>query len=117
DTRKLKRVLNLDAENGQVEVEAGILWPQLVADLLRIQKGRPNPWGIRQKQTGADRLSLGGALSANVHGRGLRMLPIIGDVESFVLVDADANTCRRSRTENPELFRLAIGGYGLFGAI
>ena len=81
------------------------------------QDGRPRQWGIAQKQTGADRLTIGGALAANVHGRGLKMKPFIADVESFVLVDArgDARTC--SRTENAELFRLAIGGYGLFGVI
>ena len=45
-------------------------------------------WGIVQKQTGADRLTIGGALSANIHGRGLRLRPIIADVESFDLVDA-----------------------------
>ena len=52
-----------------------------------------------------------------MHGRGLKMKPFIADVESFVLIDAqgEARTC--SRTENAELFRLAIGGYGLFGAI
>ncbi|PYN93907.1 MAG: hypothetical protein DMD91_29110, partial [Candidatus Rokuibacteriota bacterium] len=43
--------------------------------------------------------------------------PIIQDVEAFTLVDAsgDVHTC--SRRENPELFRLAIGGYGLVGLI
>src|SRR5207247_1731368 len=63
------------------------------------------------------RLCLGGALSANVHGRGLSMKPIIDDVESFVLVDAEGEVRTCSRTENAELFRLAIGGYGLFGVI
>ena len=58
-----------------------------------------------------------GALAANVHGRGLAMTPFIGDVESFVLVDAAGEARRCSRTENADLFRLAIGGYGLFGAI
>jgi FAD/FMN-containing dehydrogenase len=117
DTRKMARVRRLDAEKGLVEVEAGIQWPQLVTELVKMQEGRPKQWGIRQKQTGADRLCLGGALSANVHGRGLRMKPIIDDVEAFVLVDAngEARTC--SRTRNRELFRLAIGGYGLFGII
>jgi FAD/FMN-containing dehydrogenase len=38
-------------------------------------------------------------------------------VESFILVDADGNRRRCSRHEAPELFRLAIGGYGLFGII
>src|SRR6185295_10054823 len=33
------------------------------------------------------------------------------------LVDAEGATRRCSRSENPELFRLAIGGYGLFGVI
>lgn len=70
-----------------------------------------------QKQTGADRLSLGGALAANVHGRGLSFRPIVQDVEAFTLVDARGEALRCSRTENEQLFALAIGGYGLFGVI
>ena len=66
DLRPFRRVLGLDAEAGIVEVEAGIQWPDLVGWLLEIQAGRPRQWGIAQKQTGADRLSLGGALAANV---------------------------------------------------
>ncbi|RPI56818.1 MAG: FAD-binding oxidoreductase, partial [Acidobacteria bacterium] len=95
----------------------GIMWPALVGHLLKAQAGQPRQWGIRQKQTGADRLTIGGALAANVHGRGLRMKPFIDDVESFELVDARGERRTCSRTENTELFRLAIGGYGLFGVI
>ena len=40
-------------------------------------------WGIAQKQTGADRLSLGGAVSANAHGRGLNMKPMIAIIPSI----------------------------------
>jgi FAD/FMN-containing dehydrogenase len=117
DTRRLARVLHLDQEKGIVELEAGIQWPELIDQLLRMQQGQAQQWGIRQKQTGADRLCLGGALASNVHGRGLSMKPIIGDVESFVLVDAAGNLRECSRHENTELFRLVIGGYGLFGVI
>lgn len=117
DTRGMKRILSLDAESGLVEAEAGIQWPDLIAGLLARQEGRDRQWGIAQKQTGADRLTLGGALAANVHGRGLAMKPIVGDVESFVLLDAAGETRRCSRTENAELFRLAVGGYGLFGIV
>ena len=74
-------------------------------------------WSIIQKQTGADRLSIGGALAANGHGRGLSYAPIVQDVESLELVDAQGNLVHCSRTENHELFSLAIGGYGLFGVI
>ncbi len=117
DIRKLRRIHSLDRAQGTVEVDSGIMWPDLVDYLLKAQAGQPRQWGIRQKQTGADRLTIGGALAANVHGRGLKMKPFIDDVESFVLIDARGESRRCSRTENAELFRLAIGGYGLFGVI
>lgn len=117
DMRGLKRVLAFDRERGLIDVEAGIQWPDLFAYLTSVQQGSPRPWTFAQKQTGADRLTLGGCLAANVHGRGLKMKPFIGDVESFTLVDARGVVRTCSRTENAELFRLAIGGYGLFGAI
>ena len=117
DMRQMNKVLNFDPDQGHVEVEAGIQWPALIADLIEIQVGQSQQWGIAQKQTGADRLSIGGALAANVHGRGLQMKPMIADVESFDLIDTngDLHTCNRQ--ENAELFKLAIGGYGVFGII
>lgn len=117
DTTALDRVLWFDSAAGLIEVEAGIQWPALMKSLSDMQNGAYRRWGIVQKQTGADRLSLGGALSANVHGRGLRFRPIVQDVESFTLIDARGDLIVCSRHENPELFRLAIGGYGLFGVI
>jgi len=117
DIRKLNRILRLDRDSGVLEVEAGIEWPDLIDGYLGLQRGQAKSWGIAQKQTGADRITLAGTIAANAHGRGLKMKPFIGDVESFVFVDASgaARTC--SRTENPELFNLVHGGYGLFGII
>ena len=117
DMGGMTRVLDFDPDAGLVECEAGIQWPELMDHLARLQDGHRPQWGIAQKQTGADRLSLGGALAANVHGRGLTMKPLIDDVAAFVLIGADGEAYRCSRTENPDLFRLAIGGYGLFGPI
>ena len=117
DTRGLNRILELDAERGLLRVEAGMMWDDLVRGLSGMQQRNDRRWSIVQKQTGADRLSVGGALAANGHGRGLTYKPIVQDVESFELVDADGNLRRCSRTENTELFSLAIGGYGLFGVI
>src|SRR5688572_2544309 len=54
DTRPMKRILDLDAERGVVEAEAGIQWPELVDGLIAMQQGAARPWGIVQKQTGAD---------------------------------------------------------------
>ncbi len=117
DTAALAGTLDLDDELGQVEAGAGLRWPELHARLQELQADDPpGPrWGIRQKQSGADRLSLGGALAANAHSRRLRSRPIVEDVEAFTLIDAEGHARRCSRTENPDLFGLAIGGYGLFG--
>jgi FAD/FMN-containing dehydrogenase len=117
DTRQLNRVLDLNLERGTIDVQAGAFWPQLISEYLRRQKGQRQQWGIAQKQTGADNLSIGGTLSANAHGRGLTMMPFVSNIESFTLVNADGELVTCSRHQNAELFRLAIGGYGLFGIV
>jgi FAD/FMN-containing dehydrogenase len=117
DIRTLNRVLHLDRETGILEVESGIEWPELIEGYLALQKDDVAGWGIAQKQTGADRITIAGTIAANAHGRGLRMRPFISDVESFVLVDAAGTPRNCSRTENAELFRLVHGGYGLFGVV
>src|ERR1700683_2017134 len=117
DIRGLNRVLNLERKNGILQVDAGSEWPDLMAGYLALEDGGGQTWGIAQKQAGADRLTIAGTIAANAHGRGLKMKPFVSDVESFILVDAmgTAHTC--SRAENPELFRLVHGGYGLFGVV
>lgn len=117
DTRGMSRILGFDRERGWLRVEAGIEWPELIAGYLAQQQDGGPQWGIAQKQTGADRLTLGGTLSANAHGRGLTLPPIINDVEVFQLLKADGTRVACSRQENADLFALAIGGYGLFGII
>jgi FAD/FMN-containing dehydrogenase len=117
ETVAMNRVLHFDRTRGLIEVESGMEWPELIDYLLAHQQGDSRQWGIRQKQTGADKLTMGGALSANIHGRGLRMRPFIDDIESFTLLDASGKSQVCSRSQNPELFKLAIGGYGLFGPV
>ena len=116
DTSGLDRVLSFDGGTGLLQIEAGIHWDTLVRWTIEHQPD-PARWGIAQKQTGANRISLGGSLAANVHGRGLARPPLVADVEAFVLVDARGEVLTCSRTEHPDLFRLAIGGYGLFGVV
>jgi FAD/FMN-containing dehydrogenase len=117
DMRGMNRLLAFDDERGVITVEGGMEWPELIGHLTTMQEGRTRQWGIVQKQTGADRLSVGGALSCNAHGRGLNLKPIVSQVQAFDLVGPDGTVRRCSRADHPELFRLAIGGYGLFGII
>ncbi|HZV89534.1 MAG TPA: FAD-binding oxidoreductase [Candidatus Binatus sp.] len=116
DMRAMNRVIGLDDKTGVLHVEAGIEWPELIQGYLSLQKENVS-WGIRQKQGGADRMSLGGTLSANAHGHSLGSPPIIGDVEWIQVVTADGSVKKCSRRENAEFFSLVAGGYGLFGII
>ena len=117
DLRGMDRILSLDAERGLVEAEAGITWPALLDGLAARQDLAPDRWTIVQKQTGTDRLTLGGALAANAHGRVLRGGPISEQVEFIRIVGPDGTLHLASRSENRDLFRHALGGYGLFGPI
>ncbi|HEY8540290.1 MAG TPA: FAD-binding oxidoreductase [Steroidobacteraceae bacterium] len=117
DMRGMNRVLEFDADRGLIRVEAGITWPELMRHYVIAQHGKSSAWGIRQKQTGADRLTIGGAVSANIHGRGLTLPPFVSDLESLEVVLADGSVVECSRNNHPELFRHVVGGYGLFGIV
>lgn len=117
DLGDLRHVETIDRVRSTVEVGAGIQWPDLIDALMLQQHGETFPLTIRQKQTGANDMTIGGGLSANIHGRGLAMRPLIDDVEAFTLVDAAGRVHRCDRSVNSGLFQLVIGGYGCFGVI
>src|SRR2546423_11979895 len=107
--REMNHILGLDAKSGILTTESGIEWPELIHGYLSMQE-EPARWGIRQKQGGGDRMSLGGALSANAHGHCLGTPPLISDVEWIDVVTSAGTVKRCSRKENGELFSLAFGG-------
>lgn len=115
DCRGLDQLHEFDAERGLLRIGAGAQWPAVI-DAVR---GRADAaaWGIRQKQTGADELTLAGAVSANVHGRGLTFGPFVEDVEALTVVTADGAVVKCSRERERDLFGLVCGGYGMFGLI
>jgi FAD/FMN-containing dehydrogenase len=117
DTRLLNRVLGSDAQDGLLHIEAGAFWPQIIKVSHAMASPNGRGWGIRQKQTGVDAVSLAGSISANAHGRGLQMPPLGADIEDLTLVDARGEVRLCSRAQNAALFALVVGGYGLFGVI
>lgn len=117
DMSQRNQILHFDPSLGTIEIEAGITWPALIEYLNNEQKDPGDSWAIIQKQTGADELTIGGSLSANIHGRGLKLKPFIADIESFKLLNAKGEVLTCSRSENQELFCLGVGGYGLFGVV
>ena len=61
--------------------------------------------------------TVGGALSVNAHGIAHRPGPLASTVRSFRIMLSTGEIKTATPNENSELFRLALGGYGLFGVI
>lgn len=100
----------LDEDRNLLKVRAGAVWKDVIAYL--------DPRGRSVEIMQSDNsFSIGGSISVNAHGWQYGRPPIASTVESFRLMQADGAIVRCSRTENRELFSLALGGYGLFGLI
>ncbi len=114
DTSQFNKVVDFDPQRGLLTVQSGMLWGDLVPTLCRLNEKHRSAWSIIQKPTGADDISVGGALSSNIHGRVLGRKPFIGDIECFTAIMHDGTRKTVTRTQDRELFALTVGGYGLF---
>lgn len=110
DTRRLNAILTFDKANKTITVEPGVTWKQIQHSI------NPHGLAVQVMQT-ANIFTVGGSLSVNCHGRDPGYGPFIESIISFKMMLADGSLVQVSRQENAELFRLAIGGYGLFGII
>jgi FAD/FMN-containing dehydrogenase len=102
--------MTLDEKTDLLHVDAGALWADVVPYLDHYGRSV----GVMQSD---NNFTVGGSLSVNCHGWQYGRPPIASTVESFHLMTANGAVLRCSRTENKELFSLALGGYGLFGII
>lgn len=110
DMRGYNKVLSVDKEKKQIIVQSGAKWSD-VQEVI-------NPYGLAVKVMQSSNIfTVGGTLSANAHGRDLDKSSVVETVDSFRLLKEDGKVVDVSRTQNPELFKLVIGGYGLFGII
>lgn len=107
DAARLDRILRIDEERALVEVQAGASWRSLAARL------RPDDARAHAARTTMP--TVGESLSRNAAGPDGR--PAVAHVESMTLVSPEGELRRVSRRANAELFSLAIGGQGLFGAL
>ncbi|MCM3737211.1 FAD-binding oxidoreductase [Bacillus cytotoxicus] len=110
DMKSYNKILEFNPEQKKIRVQSGATWN----DIQKVI----NPYGLAiQVMQSQNIFTIGGSLSANVHGRDIRHDALIDTVDSFRLLMADGNIKNVSRNENAELFSLVIGGYGLFGVI
>lgn len=110
DMRGFNKVINLDQDNKEITVQAGITWRDIQEYI------DPHNLSVKIMQTYAN-FTVGGSLSVNVHGRYISEGPLVHSVVNIKLVLADGSVVLASRNKNKELFYGAIGGYGGIGVI
>ena len=104
DPARLDRVLRIEIERDQVEVQASTTWESVA--------GRIAP-AARRKPLAACPLTVGESVAVNAPGPD--GAPLVAHVESIALVMPEGELRRVSRQSAPKLFALAVGGQGLFG--
>ncbi|MFT7587178.1 MAG: FAD/FMN-containing dehydrogenase [Cellvibrionaceae bacterium] len=101
--------ITLNEEAMTVTVQSGTTWHQ-IQDKIHPQ------YAVTAMQS-TDIFSVGGSISVNAHGMDHNYGALGNTVRSLKIMLADGSIQTVSRTENPELYFHALGGYGLFGII
>lgn len=102
--------MQLDEKNNILTIGSGATWQ----DALEYLDKKGKSVAIMQSFSN---FSIGGSMSVNAHGWQTNAPPLSASIQSFTLMNAQGEIVNCSRRENPELFKLVIGGYGLFGVI
>ena len=109
DLRDFNRI-RLDKEHKTVNLQSGARWWQL--QQLLDKEGL----SVKSMQS-INIFSVGGTLSINAHGIDPMPGSIAPTVRRLRVMLSDGSIVDVSLTENAELFRHVLGGYGLFGVI
>lgn len=102
--------MDLDTTTNILTIGSGALWEDAIRYLDKFNKS------ISIMQAFSS-FSIGGSLSVNGHGWQKNHPPISSSVVSFTLMNVKGEILNCSRENNYQLFKAAIGGYGLFGII
>src|SRR3989344_38802 len=110
DMTSFNKILSIDLEEKVVTVQSGATWEDIINYV--------NPYNLSVKvMQGYNSFTVGGSISVNVHESDPNYGPLVETVKSFRLLLENGTIVNVSRNENPELFSLVVGGYGLFGVI
>ena len=101
--------MSLDEEQKILAVQSGATWHD-------IQNFLHPKFAVKAMQS-TDIFTVGGSISVNAHGMDHRAGAMSKTIRSLRVMLPDGSIKKASRTENLDLFKLVIGGYGLFGVI
>ena len=109
--RLADRILSFDEATGVIRAEAGFSLLQLNRTFWKRNFGAP-------VAPGTQFITLGGMVSADVHGKDHHATGSFGShVSAMRMRLASGDIVNASRAENPDLFKATIGGMGLLGHI
>ena len=109
DLRDFNRI-SLDKQHKTAIVQSGVRWWQLQEFLDK------EGLAVKAMQS-INIFSVGGTLSVNAHGIDPEPGPVAPTVRALRVMLSDGSVVKASPSENAELFRHVLGGYGLFGVI
>lgn len=111
DHKLFNRIVDFHPDARVIEVESG----KTLGDLYEFLVGR----GLfLATQPGHPRITIGGCIAADIHGKNQsRDGTFINQVMELTLFHPTHGVIRLSPNDEPELFRLTCGGYGLTGNI
>lgn len=101
--------ITLNEEAKTINVESGATWHD-------IQNKLHPKYAVKAMQS-TDIFTVGGSISVNAHGMDHQAGSVGGTIISMNVLTPSGEILKVSKTENPELFKLIVGGYGLFGII
>ncbi|MGH3716857.1 MAG: FAD-binding oxidoreductase [Micromonosporaceae bacterium] len=107
DTVPMRRV---EVGDGVMRVGAGATWREVIPIL------NAAGYAPAVMQSNHD-FTVGGSLSVNCHGWQTDRPPIASTVRELRVLTADGTVVSCGPRRNADLFRLVLGGYGLFGVI
>jgi FAD/FMN-containing dehydrogenase len=102
--------IDIDTAAGVYKVNGGARWADVIAAL------DPSGFSPVVMQSNHD-FGVAATFSVNAHGWPVPFGPMGATVRSLRMVLANGDLVTASRKENPDLFALAMGGYGLIGLI
>jgi FAD/FMN-containing dehydrogenase len=101
--------MTLDEEKKILTVQSGATWHDIQIQL--------HPRFAVKAMQSTDLFTVGGSISVNAHGMDHNAGSVGRTVRSMRVMLPDGTVRTLSRTADPRLFRLVVGGYGLFGII
>ncbi|MGE0007097.1 MAG: FAD-binding oxidoreductase [Parvibaculaceae bacterium] len=99
----------VNEEQRTMTVQSGARWH----DIQNVLHPR---FAVKAMQS-SDVFTVGGSISVNAHGMDHRVGAVERTLRRLRVMLADGTVVRASRSENADLYRHVVGGYGLFGVI